>query len=392
MLHHPSWRSDEVEHDANEAVDRDLGHDPAHQRRNVAGGGRMRERQPDVQRHQAGLGAGADERKDQNGGRERRRGMAVADVAEGISAVRSRQQSEGEQQRERPEARHDQVDVSRTNVVGDAVVRHHQRPRRQRHEFPRQQERERIVGEHDDAHAGEKRRIERQHPARSMLVAAISEREQARSGRAEVDYGEKKRRKRIQTKMRSKPRNAEWKDGRRRTGVDAEESEECDREKRQRGDQAHSVDEVVRTRNVGQYDGEGRRRDQHGGAGKRHEHHQLPPARRAAAPANGPSQRKLVPLPFQPHAASAAVADRSLADQFDARRRQRFDEFHQRIHIAPDDPVARFHALDGGQRKTRTLGQLALIDLQQRSCGSHLCAGYHALNIRIDGQCTCIKA
>src|SRR5690348_1278772 len=109
-----------------------------------------------------------------------------------------------------------------------------------------------------------------------MLVAAMSEREQARSGRAEVDYGEKKRRKRIQTKMRSKPRNAEWKDGRRRTGVDAEENKECDCEKRQRGDQGHSVDELVRTRNVGEHDGESRRRDQHGGADKRYEHHQLP--------------------------------------------------------------------------------------------------------------------
>ena len=81
-------------------------------------------------------------------------------------------------------------------------------------------------------------------------MAAISEREQACSGRAKVDYGEKKRRKRIQTKMRSKPRNAEWKDGRRRTGVDAEKNEECDREKHQRDDQARSVDEGACTRSV----------------------------------------------------------------------------------------------------------------------------------------------
>jgi hypothetical protein len=67
----------------------------------------MRERQPDMQWHQAGFGAGTDERKDQNGSRERRRGMPTTDVAEGITAVWSRQQAEREQQRERPEARHD---------------------------------------------------------------------------------------------------------------------------------------------------------------------------------------------------------------------------------------------------------------------------------------------
>jgi hypothetical protein len=80
------------------------------------------------------------------------------------------------------------------------------------------------------------------------------------------------------------------------------------------------------------------------------------------------------------------MADRSLADQLDTRSRQGFDEFHQRIHISPDDPLARFHALDGGERKTRTLGELALIDLEQRSGGAHLLASYHALDIRIDVQ------
>ena len=45
----------QIEDDANEAVDRDLGHDAAHQRRNMARRGGMGERQPDMQRHQAGL-------------------------------------------------------------------------------------------------------------------------------------------------------------------------------------------------------------------------------------------------------------------------------------------------------------------------------------------------
>ncbi len=46
----PGRRPQQVEYDADETVDRDLGHDAAHQRRNVAGSRRMRERQPNVQR------------------------------------------------------------------------------------------------------------------------------------------------------------------------------------------------------------------------------------------------------------------------------------------------------------------------------------------------------
>src|SRR5215471_17519622 len=90
------------------------------------------------------------------------------------------------------------------------------------------------------------------------------------------------------------------------------------------------------------------------------------------------------PSPLQPHTASTGVTDCAFADQFDARGRKRVDELHQRVDIAPDDPLARFHALDRGQRETRALGEFALIDLQQRPCGPHLRSSYHVLDIRID--------
>src|SRR5215472_6285340 len=61
------------------------------------------------------------------------------------------------------------------------------------------------------------------------------------------------------------------------------------------------------------------------------------------------------------------AADRAFPDQFDARGRKRIDELHQRVDISPDDSLARFHALDRGQRETRALGEFALIDLQQRA-------------------------
>ena len=62
----PGRRPDEIEDDAHEAVDGDLGHHAAHQGGDVAGRGRVGERQPHVQRHQAGLGAGAEQDQDQD--------------------------------------------------------------------------------------------------------------------------------------------------------------------------------------------------------------------------------------------------------------------------------------------------------------------------------------
>jgi hypothetical protein len=90
------------------------------------------------------------------------------------------------------------------------------------------------------------------------------------------------------------------------------------------------------------------------------------------------------PSPLQPHTTPTGVTDRSFPDQFDACGRKRIDELHQRVDISPDDPLARFHALDRGQRETRALGEFALIDLEQRPRGPHLSSSYHVLDIRID--------
>ena len=81
MLHHHAGGPEQIEHDPHEAVDRDLGHHAAHQRGDMAGRRRMRERQPDVQRHQPGLGAGAEQRQTEHERRDARRTDGVADRA-----------------------------------------------------------------------------------------------------------------------------------------------------------------------------------------------------------------------------------------------------------------------------------------------------------------------
>ena len=68
---------------------------------------------------------------------------------------------------------------------------------------------------------------------------------------------------------------------------------------------------------------------------------------------------------FQADAAPALRAGGSLADEFHARAAQRLDQFHQRIDIAANDAVARFHALNGRYRKARQFGELALIDAEE---------------------------
>src|SRR5262245_6650133 len=89
------------------------------------------------------------------------------------------------------------------------------------------------------------------------------------------------------------------------------------------------------------------------------------------------------PSPLQPHAAAPGLADGSLADQLNPRRRERIDELHQGIDVAADHPFARFHALDRGQRKPRALGEVALVDFQPRPRGPHLGTSNHASDIGI---------
>ena len=93
----PAGRAEQVEHDAHEAVDRDLGHDPAHQRRDVAGCRRMGQRQPDMERHQPGLGAGAEQGQGQHQG-----GGAAWCARRG--SMRSRSRRRGRQAGRRPAA------------------------------------------------------------------------------------------------------------------------------------------------------------------------------------------------------------------------------------------------------------------------------------------------
>ena len=210
----PRRRTQQVEDDGHEAVHGDLGHHAAHQGGDVAGGSRVGQRQPHVQRHQSGLGPGADQHEDQDDAGEGRRGGP--DLGEGIAATTAGEQAEGQQQRERAEARHDDVDVTCAPVLGIGVVRHHQRPGRQRHELPGDEEGEGVVSQDDQVHAAEECRIERQHPAGRLLMLAIADGKQAGTGAAEVHHHQKERAERVHAVVRADPRQADGEPHRRR--------------------------------------------------------------------------------------------------------------------------------------------------------------------------------
>ena len=89
------------------------------------------------------------------------------------------------------------------------MVRHHQRPGGKRHELPRQQKGEGVIGQHDERHGGKERRIKRQHAPGRGFVLPIADRKQARAYRAEIDHDQKESRERIQSEMRTEPGNAE---------------------------------------------------------------------------------------------------------------------------------------------------------------------------------------
>ena len=249
-------------------------------------------------------------------------------------------------------------------------MRHHQRPGGERHQLPREQEAERIVGHHDEVQTGEERGIERQHALRFVLVPAVAERVEAGAGAAQPDHDQEERGERIEPEMRADPGQAE------RQGTTAMS--------RRRARPAPPAATPARCR------------------GCRHRRCRVLTARarrmrrsrrgRAAAATQprvnriirgGRSQwpratwcgRGLVRRTPRPPCALTAP---SVISSMPAACK-RADQLHQRVHIAAHHAVARLHPLDGRQRQAGQLGQRPLVDPQQRPGGAHLCRGDHAL-------------
>ncbi len=196
----------------------------------------MGERQPDVQGREPGLGAGADQRRDESQDCEARGRRGGADRREGVMPVRAGEKREGDEQRERAETGHHQVDIARARILVLAVVRHHQRPGGERHELPRQQEGIGVGGDQDEVHARKEGGEERQHALRIVFVTAIAERIEARCGGGEVHDDEKERRERIDMETRADPGEAQRQNDRLALAAERERADRDDKQKRGHGE------------------------------------------------------------------------------------------------------------------------------------------------------------
>ena len=195
-----------------------------------------------MQRHQACLRARANQRQQQHDHAGDHVRMTGPHRRKSVVAARSRKQTERQQQRQRAEACHHEIDETGARILRSAMVGHHQRPGRQRHELPRDQEAERVVRQHDEVHAGEIGREERQHAKRRAFMPAIADAVEARRRAAEIDHHEKERGQRVDPEVRAEARQSDRQDHRLDGGA-ADQGHGADREPEQRRNQAAAIDQ-----------------------------------------------------------------------------------------------------------------------------------------------------
>ena len=152
----PAGLAEQIERNAQHAVDRGLQHHAAHERRHRRRRRGMRFGQPDVHRHDAGLGAEAEQREQESGRCPTRRQLRRAHRVERELPAAALQHAEREQDADRAEVRDQQIEEARLPDFGDAMLGRDEEVRRQRHRLPRDHERVGVVGEQHGAHRREK--------------------------------------------------------------------------------------------------------------------------------------------------------------------------------------------------------------------------------------------
>src|SRR6185369_1498734 len=120
-------------------------------------------------------------------------------------------------------------------------MRNHQSPGGERHELPRHQEGKGVVRHDDQVHRGDVDGIERQHAMGRVLVLAVAEREQACSRAAEVDDNQEECGKRINTKVRTEPRQPKRQSDDRYIRRVIEQMQQCEQSEDQRNDETCAV-------------------------------------------------------------------------------------------------------------------------------------------------------
>ncbi len=162
-----------VEARPQQAVHAQLDHHAGHERRNVARCGRVSEREPHVQRNDAGLSGEAEGQQ-----HEGHAARATAETGRGRAPVRERETSgpgaeqhhAGEQARE-PGVGHDRVDPAGPERLARSALVQHQQIGGERHQLPRDRERHHVRGQRHQAHRDDEDQVRAQTAPRAARGA-----------------------------------------------------------------------------------------------------------------------------------------------------------------------------------------------------------------------------
>ena len=192
-------RSDPVDEDANEAVDRDLDHHAAHQRRHRRGRDRVRAGEPTVHRHQTGFGAHAHD------GCERDRDLHPRALDQGAAGAEST--GVGCEQHRDPGSRPGEVrdrEIEEHGAPGLVVAARAEddRRRQQRHQLPAREERQRVARAHHFGEHKHERNREQRARASAPRWFEVTPRESERGRGDEAEHAEKERRQPVDAEAR----------------------------------------------------------------------------------------------------------------------------------------------------------------------------------------------
>ena len=197
-------RSEQIEREAQHAVDRDLQHDAGHQCRDVARRGRMGVRQPDVERNHAGLHTEAGERSEEQAAAHAVR-QAVPGGAQDVEVgaiPELGQRHEHERDQRRADVRHHDVEQARVDILVAMGLRDHECVAGERHRLPQHEEAQRVSRTAQERHRSDEH-PEREHvgtraPASHRTVRLQVRRAVDRGGRGDQrDHEQEERRQRV---------------------------------------------------------------------------------------------------------------------------------------------------------------------------------------------------
>ena len=163
----------------------------------------MRFRQPYMQRHEAGFGAKADQRQTESGRCPMGVQVRGTHGVEREMPATALKHAKAKQDCERTQMSHQQVEKTRLAYFQNTMLRGYQKVRRQRHGLPRQHECIRVIGEQNEAHAGEKQVVLQTEKSRrgAFTLPEVTCRKDRNARRCGAEQNQKYARESIETQM-----------------------------------------------------------------------------------------------------------------------------------------------------------------------------------------------